>query len=391
MRGPRMIGGRGWTAAAALVALAALAACEQKNTYVAPPPPKVTVAKPVQRSVTLYLQTTGNAAAVNTADLVARVSGFVQSIDYKDGDMVKKGKLLFTIEPEPYDLKLNQSKAAQDGAQATLVKAKAEYQRQSDLAKTGTNTQVSLDNAIAARDSAEADLSQAKVNTRLAAINVDYAHVSAPFDGIVTARKVSIGDYVGGSATPTELATIVQLDPIYVNFNISEEDVLHIRAEIRRLGLTTKELKRVPVEIGLQTEQGYPHKGTLDYASPTVDASTGTLAARAILKNAKQVVLPGMFVRVRVPTGKLDKALLVPETALGSDQGGRYLLIVGKDDVVEQRNVQVGASEGTMRVIEKGLRPDDRVIIAGLQRAVAGQKVTPQTSEAATAPSPGKS
>ncbi|MEJ2374931.1 MAG: efflux RND transporter periplasmic adaptor subunit [Pseudolabrys sp.] len=390
---PRMFPGHWRVAAAVVMALAALAGCEQKNTYVAPPPPKVTVAKPAQRSVTLYLQATGNAAAVNTADLVARVNGFVHSIDYKDGDFVKKDKLLFTIEPKPYDLKLEQSKAAQDGAQATLVKAEAEYKRQVDLAKTGTNTQVSLDNARAARDSAKADLEQAKVNTRLAAINVDYAHVSAPFDGIVTARQVSIGDYVGGGATPTTLASIVELNPIYVNFNITEKDVLRIRAEIRKLGLTQKELKKVPVEVGLQTEQGYPHKGTLDYASPTVDASTGTLAARAILKNPKRVLLPGMFVRVRVPTGKLDKALLVPETALGTDQSGRYLMIVGKDDVVKQRTVTVGPRDGTMRVIEKGLKPDDRVIVAGLMRAVPGQKVAPQTEKAAPAKpasSPGK-
>jgi RND family efflux transporter MFP subunit len=370
--------------AGALLVVGAVAGCGQRNTYVAPPPPKVTIAPPIKRAVTLFLQATGNAAAVNTADLVARVPGFVHTINYQDGDLVKKGKLLFTIEPEPYDLKLKQSQAAQNGAQATLVKAQAEYERQVNLAKTGTNTQVALDNATAARDSAEADLQQAEVNTRLAAINVDYAHVSAPFDGIVTARKVSIGDYVGGSATPTVLASIVQLDPIYVNFNVDEQDVLRIRAQIRKLGLTPADLKKIPVEVGLQNETGYPHRGTLDYASPTVDASTGTLAARAILQNSDRALLPGMFARVRVPTEKLDNALLVPETALGTDQSGRYLLIVGKDNVVEQRKVEVGPREGTLRVIEKGLAPDDRVIIGGLLRAIPGKKVEPH--EASPAP-----
>ena len=208
--------------------------------------------------------------------------------------------------------------------------------------------------------------------------------MSAPYDGIVTARQVSVGDYVGGTSTPTVLASIVQLDPIYVNFTVDEQDVLRIRAEIRKRGLTPEDLKKMPVEVGLQSEDAYPHKGMLDYASPTVDASTGTLAARAILQNPGRVLLPGLFVRVRVPTGTLDNALQVPETALGTDQGGRYLLVVGKDDVVEQRKVVVGPRNGTLRVIEKGIGPDDRVIVAGLLRAVPGQKVEPH--EATSSP-----
>jgi len=384
----------GRAAAVSLLALAVLAGCEQKNTYVAPPPPKVTVAPPVKRNVTLYLEATGNAAAVNSADLVARVPGFINSINYADGDFVKKGTLLFTIEPEPYDLKLKQAQAAQDSTNALLVQAQLEYQRQVDLAKTGTNTKAQLDNATANRDNARANVSQAEVNTKLAAINVDYAHVRAPFDGIVTARTVSVGDYVGATATPTVLATIVQPAPIYVNFNLNEQDVLRIRAEIRRRGLTAADLKKVPVEVALQTDEGFPHKGTLDYASPTVDASTGTLAARALLSNSQRVLLSGMFVRVRVPTGTMDNALLVPDTALGSDQSGRYLLVVNKDDVVEQRKVEIGPLEGTLRVITKGIGPDDRVIVAGLLRAIPGQKVEPQTASAAppapAASSPGK-
>jgi RND family efflux transporter MFP subunit len=169
-----------------------------------------------------------------------------------------------------------------------------------------------------------------------------------------------------------------------VNFNVSEQDVIRIRENIRQRGLTPQDLKKVPVEVGLQTEQGYPHKGTLDYAAPQVDASTGTLAARGILDNTSRALLPGNFVRVRVPIGgTLDDALLVPETALGTDQSGRYLLVVGKDDVVEQRKVEVGPPEGTLRVITKGLNAGDRVIVEGLLRAIPGQKVEPQTATAA--------
>jgi len=190
----------------------------------------------------------------------------------------------------------------------------------------------------------------------------------------VTARQVSVGQYVGSGATPTVLATIVQLDPIYVNFNVSEQDVLRIRADIARRGLTPDDLRKIPVEVGLQSETGYPHNGTLDYASPSVTQSTGTLAARAVLANPNRVLLPGYFVRVRVPVDEPRKDLLVPDTAIGSDQGGRYVLVVDKDNVVEQRKVEIGPKVDDKRVIEQGLEPDDRVVIAGVLRAVRARR-----------------
>lgn len=371
-------------AVTALLAAGTVAACDNHNAYVPPPPPKVTVATPNQRNVTLFLQATGNAAAVNSANLVARVSGFVETINYKDGDIVKKGTLLFTIEPETYKLKLEQAKAAEESAQATVTQTDADYERQSVLAKTSTASKATLENATAARDTAHANLTQAHVNTQLAEMNYGYASVSAPFDGYVTARTVSVGEYVGGAGTPTVLATIVQITPIYVNFNVSEDDVIRIREDMRRRNLTPQDLKKIPIEVGLQTEQGYPHKGMLDYAAPSINASTGTLAVRGILENADRALLPGNFVRVRVPTiSSLENALLVPETALGTDQGGRYLLVVGKDDVAEQREVEVGPLDGTERVIMKGLAADDRVIVEGLLRAIPGEKVEPHTASTA--------
>jgi RND family efflux transporter MFP subunit len=392
LRGGEGMGGspaftRRWGVAALCLTLIALAGCGERNTYVAPPPPKVTVATPVKKPVTIYLEATGNTAAVNTANLVARVPGFVETINYKDGDLVKKGTVLFTIEPESYELKWKQAKAAEASANATLTQAQADYDRQMDLAKSGTASKATLDTSTATRANAIANLSQAQINTMLAQINYGYTSVTAPFDGVVTARTVSIGDYVGGNSQPTVLATIVQQDPIYANFSVNERDVLRIRAEMRRRGLTPQDLKKVPLDIGLQTEQGYPHTGTLDYASPTVDSSTGTLAVRGVLQNSDRALLPGLFVRVRVPTGTQDDALLVPEVALGSDQSGRYLLTVNKDNVVEQHNVEVGALDGTMRVIGKGIGADDRVIVAGLLRAIPGQKVEPQTATAAAAAS----
>jgi RND family efflux transporter MFP subunit len=360
--------------------------CGQDNQYVAPPAPKVTVALPIRQKVIRYYEATGNTAAVNSADLVARVAGFVQEVNYQDGAEVKKGTVLFTIEPDSYRVKFDQAKSAEAGAEATLKQAQTAFERQADLLTRQTTTQASYDQALATRDSAQSTLDQARSNTRLAKINVDYTQVTAPFDGIVTARQVSVGQYVGGSGTPTVLATIVQFAPIYVNFTVNEQDVLHIRANVARRGLTPEDLKKLPVDVGLQDDSGYPHRGTLDYAAPGVDQSTGTLAARAILANADRVLLPGYYVRVRIPRPQDDKeSLLVPDTALGSDQGGRYLLVVGKDDVVEQRKVEIGPLVDAQRVIESGIAADDRVIVSGLMRAVPGQKVDPQTQAAGAA------
>jgi RND family efflux transporter MFP subunit len=356
--------------------VAMLSACGPDNRYVAPPAPQVTVALPAQQKVTRYLEANGNTAAVNSTNLVARVQGFLQEILYRDGDFVKQGATLFTIEPEPYRLKLEQAQAAEAAALATLKQMQAEYERQAELATRQVASKAALDNATANRDSAAAKLKQAQVDTAQAAINLGYTQVKAPFDGYVTARLVSKGELVGANGA-TQLATVVELDPIYVNFNLSEPDVLRVRAEIRSQGITDEELRKVPVEVGLQSDQGYPYKGTLDYASPTVNQSTGTLAVRAILSNPSKVLLPGYFVRVRVAEEDQD-GLFVPEAALGSDQGGRYLLVVNKDNVVEQRKVTIGTRAGELRAIDSGLKPDDRVVISGILRAIPGEKVDPK-------------
>ena len=367
-----------------LAVAATLAACGQNNQYAAPPPPKVTVAAPVEQQVTRYFDATGNTASVNSIDLVARVQGFVQAISYKDGDYVKKGTSLFTIEPEPYKLKVEAAKASVVSAQATLTQNQAEYERQADLIKKQVSTQANYDKALAARDSSQADLQSAQANEQQAEINLGYTDVTAPFDGVVTARQVSIGELVGATSSPTVLATIVQLDPIWVNFNASESDVLQVRANLAQTGRTTADLLGMPVEVGLQNEDGYPHHGKLDYVAPTVNVSTGTLAGRASLDNANRSLLPGYFVRIRIP-GKPQPGLLVPDAALGSDQGGRYVLVVNKDNVVEQRKVEPGQLEGELRVIEKGLTKDDRVVVAGIMRAIPGQKVDAESGAPAAA------
>lgn len=363
--------------AAALAAsiLLLVAGCKKTNQYVPPPPPKVTVAKPVAQKITRYLEATGNTAAVASVDLVARIQGFVQGISYTDGAYVKAGDVLFTIEPLPYQAKLQQAQAAEASAQATLANAEINFQRNLSLQKGSVASVQNLDDARAQRDTAQAGLAQAQANTLLAAINYGYTRILAPFDGRVSAHLVSVGDLVG--TNPTKLATIVQTKPIYVNFNVSEQDVLRIRAQAIAQGKIGDAIRRIPVEIGLQGEDGYPHRGHMDYVAPTVDPSTGTLAARGIFDNADNLLLPGYFARVRVPVQTNVDALLAPDSALGADQGGRYLLVVGKGNVVTQKRVTIGPLVGTKRAIESGIAPDDLVVVDGLQRAVPGQTVQP--------------
>jgi RND family efflux transporter MFP subunit len=338
------------------------------------------VINPVEQNVTPYFEATGNTAAVNSVDLVARVQGFVQAISYTDGDYVKKGTSLFTIEPEPYKLKVDAAKASVTSAQANLVQAQQEYQRQADLVSKQVSTQANYDKALAQRDSGQADVQSAQANEQQAEINLGYTNVTAPFDGVVTARQVSIGQLVGASS-PTTLATIVQLDPIWVTFNASERDVLQVRANLAKRGETTAALLGREAEVGLQTENGFPHVGKLDYISPNVDPSTGTLAARLTIANGDRALLPGLFVRVRIP-GIARPALLVPDIALGSDQGGRYVLAVNKDGIVEQRKIEAGQVVGEMRVITGGLTKEDRVIVGGIMRAIPGQKVDAEQKSA---------
>jgi RND family efflux transporter MFP subunit len=339
----------------------------------------VGVSAPLQRPATPYLELTGSAVAFNEVDLVARVQGFLSEIDYKDGEAVKQGTTLFVIEPQPYQAKFQQAQASVQATQAQLVAAEAEFNRQATLLRQNVSAQNTYDQALAKRDALKANIVDQQAGVTIAAINYGYTRVAAPFDGLVTDHLQSVGELVG-TGQPTKLASIVQLSPIYVTMNVSEQDALRVRANMQKQGKTLAEVGVIPVDVGLMTEQGYPHQGKLDYVNPGLDPATGTLAIRAIFDNAGRALLPGNFLRVRIPLPgqENENALLVPDTALGADQAGRYLLIVNKDDVVEQRPVQLGQMFGGLRQIESGIGPDDRVVVAGNQRAIPGDKVAPK-------------
>ncbi|MEK1887750.1 MAG: efflux RND transporter periplasmic adaptor subunit [Phyllobacterium sp.] len=377
MKGPSSLLREAIVFAGLVAGMALLAACSEQNTYVAPPPPQVDVALPLKQNVTPFLEATGTTSSVNATALVARVQGFIQEINYRDGDAVKAGTVLFVIEPQPYELALDQANSAKASADAAVKQSEAEFERQKALVTKTFATQQDLEKAEAARDANVAAQQQAAASIQQAELNLSYTQVKAPFDGVVTARLVSVGELVGPNNVST-LASIVQFDPIYVDFNVSEKDVLRIRATMQKRGVTTQDLKKIPVEVGLQTETGFPHIGTLDYAAPTVTANTGQLAVRGVLDNAARQLLPGYFVRVRVPLFEEPDRLLVPDRAIGSDQSGRYVLVAGKDDVVEQRTVQIGQLVGELRVIRSGITPDDRIVVSGLLTAIPGQKIEPQ-------------
>ncbi|HEU0060629.1 MAG TPA: efflux RND transporter periplasmic adaptor subunit [Hyphomicrobiaceae bacterium] len=339
--------------------------------------------KPQRRPVTLYLELTGNTTAFNKVDLVARVQGFLDKVGYKDGDKVAAGASLFEIERAPYETSLQIAEASRAQQEALLVQAEAEFNRQLALQQRQVASEARLEESRSKRDSTIAALEQAKGQVQQAKINLGYTEIKAPFAGVVTARLVDPGSLVGAGG-PTKLASIVQIDPIYVNFNVNEQQVLQIRDQLRSQGLTIKDLGPIPVEVGLQTETGFPHKGTINYIAPDLDQSTGTLPVRALLDNKAGVLLPGLFVRVRVPIERDLESLLVPDRALGNNQLGRYVLVVNDKDVVEQRPVETGdAVDGGMRIIKRGLTPQDRIVVSGIQRAIPGSAVKPLDNPAA--------
>ena len=364
-----------------------LAACSgAKNAYVPPPPPKVVVAQPLQEPVTVYLTLTGNTSPFNSVDLVARVQGFLTDIDYVDGSSARAGEKLFGIERDQYQAQLDQAKATLASNQATLAYNQAEYQRQATLARQDFASQATMQEWKSKADEAAAQVMNAQAAIESAQINLNYTTVTAPFDEVVTRHLVDRGSLVG-VGSPTQLATIIQLDPIYVYFTMSEPQILEIKQNNAKAGIEfrTTDLSSIPVEIGLQGEDGFPHTGHMDYASPQVDASTGTLEARAIFDNKGRRLLPGLFVRVRTPVAKLAKAILVPDTAFGTSQEGRYLLVVGQDNVVERKIVKTGDREGAYRIVESGVDANDWVVTEGVQRALPGAKVNPQRTKLSAA------
>lgn len=385
--------------AIALVLLGAAACGESKNQYVAPPPPKVTVAKPEVRTVTENLTFTGNTAAFNTVKLVARVQGYLEKIHFTDGARVKKGDLLFTIQQEQYKAQLQQAQSEVAVAKAKLDNATTEYERYLSLYKQKAGPATAVDQWKYTKDSAAAALENAQAQVDLAKLNLRYTTVTAPFSGQMGRHLIDVGNLVGGGGggQDTVLAEINQIEPIYVYFTINERDLLRVIGDYgakrsKSTGQNDQTEGGHPVFMGLASDQGYPHQGVLDYAAITANPQTGTLQLRGIFPNPKGDILPGLFARVQAPYQETRDALLVPADVVGFDQLGNYVLVVKEKNVVERRQVEIGEQVGEMRVIKSGLTGSERVIVDGLLRAIPGHEVAPEEAvKPAAAPSAGSS
>ena len=368
---------------------ASLAGCKPENKFQPPPPPEISVAVPLQQNVTPYEELTGNTVAFATVDLVARVEGFLISQNYVDGSVMKKGDTLFVIEQTMYKAQVKEAEAQLDGAKAQLLNAEAEFTRQETLLRQNVTAQNTYDQAKAKRDSARASVENNEGNLTIAQTNLGYTTVQAPFDGLVSKHLVSVGELVG-NGNATKLATIVQLDPIYVEFNVSEQDVLKIRQNLANRRLTVEELGKIPLDVGLMNEEGYPHTGVMNYVAPEIDAQTGTILVRGLFKNPDRDLIPGFFTRIRVPMGLgSTSVLLIPNRVIAEDQQGKYALVVNKDNVVEQKRIKTGQLlVGGLRVIIEGLAADDRVVLTTNGQAVPGGKIVPK-QETIPPPPPG--
>jgi multidrug efflux system membrane fusion protein len=356
-----------------------LSACKPENKFMPPPPAEISVAPPLQQQVAPFEVLTGNTVSFATVDLVARVEGFLTEIKYVDGALVKKGDTLFVIEQTMYKAKVKEADAGLAAAKAALVQAEAEFTRQETLLRQNVSAQATFDVAKAKRDSARANVENNEGNLTVAQTNLGYTTVLAPFDGIVSKHLITVGELVGNGVA-TKLATIVQLDPMYVEFNMSEQDVLQIRENLKERRLDVQELSKIPLSIGLMNEDGFPHQGFLNYVSPEIDATTGTILVRGLFNNPTRALIPGFFVRVKVPKGLgATASLLVPNRVIAEDQAGKYLLVVNKDNVVEQVRITTGQLlAGGLRVISTGLKADDRVVLSTNSRAIPGGKVVPK-------------
>jgi len=357
------------------------AGCTQKQESAPAPPPKVTVSQPVRENVTDYLELNGNTQAVNTVQLRARVEGYLDAVYFRDGDVVKKDQLLFLIQQNTYFAMLQQAEGNVLNQKSLLDHAKTEFARYTKLYEQKAAADTDVENWRNQRDTAQAGLLSAEAQRDLAKLNLGYTWVVAPFTGRMDRRLVDPGNLVG-SGTSTVLAELTQIDPLYVYFTIAETAIppylRDVRAAWQNSSKSAAKAEKFPVFLSLTNEVGYPHEGYLDFTSSTVNTSTGTLLVRGVFPNPEDRMRPGEYAKVRLPVGKEKSAILVPQSAVGYDQLGNYVLIVNEKNTVERRNVKTGAQKDHLYVIEEGLNGDEWVVTIGLLKAIHGKLVTPQ-------------
>jgi membrane fusion protein, multidrug efflux system len=345
----------------------------------APPAlPQVVVSKPLVREVESRLTFLGQFSAVEQVELRAQVGGTLTEIHFKDGDIVQKGDLLFTIDPRPYEIRLAQAKAQLETATARLALADRELIRAQTLARSLAGTAQNVDQRTADQRAAQAAVDDANAQIRDAQFDLEHCRIAAPFTGRIGTHLVSVGNLIAGSRAATSpttlLATLVSLDPIYLDFDMSESDFLLYSRERAR----SKQVSADKVEIALSDEARFAREGSLDFVDNALNRSSGTIHARATVPNPDRLLTPGEFARVRVIVGAPVQALLVPDAAVLPDQSQHSVMTVSADGTVVSKQVGIGDLRGSLRVIRSGLTPNDHVIIDGIPLAAPGAKVAPQ-------------
>jgi RND family efflux transporter MFP subunit len=366
-----------------LIVLTLFVGCRPANQLVVPPPPKVTVAQPVERPVTDTIEFVATTQPTQAVELRSQVKGYLEKILFEDGSNVKAGDLLFVIEQAPYKLALDSAKAALQKRIASQALAESQYRRMEPLVKNGVVTQEELDVQAAQVATSKADVAAAQTDVGTADLNLSYTQIHSPINGRIGQHMVDIGNLV--QAQETLLANIQAIDPIYAYFDLSENDLLRFMAMLRNHELPDPEKMPPILHLGLPNEQGFPHEGKLDYRDLKIDPSTGTARRRGIFPNPGWQLIPGMFVKVSASIGEANPHLLVEERAIGTDQRGDYVLVVSDKNAVEYRTVRLGIRAGHLRVIEDGVNAKDWVVVNGLQRARPGAAVTPEKTQMAAA------
>jgi RND family efflux transporter MFP subunit len=357
-----------------------LSACQQPQSATSPPPPpKVTVSQPVLREVIEWDEYTGRLEAVDSVEVRARVSGYLQSVHFSDGAIVEKGALLFVIDPRPYQAELERAKAELAMAIARYERTQKDFARAQQLLKSRAISEEEVDTRAADQRQARESVQAARAAVEVTRLNVEFTQVRAPIDGRISRHLVSEGNLInGGTAQSTLLTTIVSRDPVYCYFEADERAYLkYLRLALSGARPSSRDVRN-PALLALADEMGFPHQGYIDFVDNRLDPNTGTMTGRAVFPNPDPILTPGLFARVRIPGSGKYQALLIPDEAVGSDQTQKFVFVVNDQHLVEYRTVQLGPIIDGLRVIRNGLGPEDWVIVNGIQRARTGAKVDPQ-------------
>jgi RND family efflux transporter MFP subunit len=376
-----------WLCASAVLALSLGGCGDGQNPNAGSPPPAVTVAAPVKQTVTDFDEYVGRFVAVDSVEVRARVSGYLEKVHFNDGQLVKEGDLLFSIDKRPFQNAVDQARAVLAQSRANLAYAEADLQRGQQLVREKTITEQLFEQRQQAKRIAEASAAANEALVRQAELDLQFTELRAPVAGRIGDRRVSQGNLVTGgtSGNTTLLATIVSSDPIRFEFTFDEGSFLRYERAAKAGTDIAARVTGVPVQLKLLDEKDFLHHGRMDFIDNVIDRSTGTIRGRAVFRNLDGIFTPGMFARVQVPGSAPYEALLIPDSAIGTEQVRKFVFVVGANDMVSQKFVMLGQLSNELRVIRDGLLADDRVIVNGMMRARPGQKVTPQTQGAAPA------